>query len=428
MSTAARSEPPRPLPGQHPVRRRPGRRRAFRSLRHPEFRVVWGTFFIGNLGFWIGFISLQALMSRLTDGDGSWQGVLFFVNFIPMLVFAPVAGVIADRVERRRILMVGHAGIAMIATCLALLTLSGHATPAALLPFAFGIGLAFAFTVPTGQALVANAVPATDLSSAISLQSAAANFARVVGPTLAAPAIVLFDEGGAFTLYALASVVVALQLRRLHLPQHRRDDRRRGFWSSLREGVTHSRARPPAVTILSMLAVSSLSAGAYLAFLPVVAKEVYGRDTTGFTVLAAVSGLGAMLGALTTGMRERPPSLPAVALLVSGFGISLAAFARMEWWPAGLVAIAAVGVMAFAAMTSLNTLLQHLSDDSKRGRVMALFTIGWGGLVPVGGLWQAALADTWGVAATLTVAGCVTAAYPPVALLARRLRRAATSA
>lgn len=367
-------------------------------------------------------------MSRLTDGDGSWQGVLFFVNFIPMLLFAPIAGVVADRVERRRILVFGHGTIATMAASLALLTLFGHATPAALLPFAFGIGLAFAFTVPTGQALVANAVPATDLSSAISLQSAAANFARVVGPTLAAPAIVLFDEGGAFTLYALASIVVTLKLRRLSLPQHRRDDQHRGFWSSLQDGVAHSRSRPPAITALVILAVSSLSAGAYLAFLPVVTKEVYGRDTTGFTILAAASGLGAMLGALTTGMRERPPTLRTVALLVSGFGTSLVMFARMQWWPAGLVMIAVVGAMAFAAMTSLNTLLQHLSDDSKRGRVMALFTIGWGGLVPLGGLWQAALVGTRGVTTTLTVAGCITAAYPPVVLLVRRVRRAAGSA
>lgn len=422
MSAAVRPE----APGPSAERSSPahGRWTAFRSLRHPRFRVVWGTFFVANLGFWVSFVSLQALMSRLTDADGSWQGVLFFVNFIPMLVFTPVAGVVADRIERRRVLAAGYGAIATVAALLALLTLAGRATPTTILPFAFGFGVALAFTSPAGQALVADAVPPADLSSAISLQSVGSNFSRVVGPTLAAPLIALFDEGGSFAMYAVMSAIAAVQLQRLELPERRADARQSGFWNSLRDGARHARHRPPAVTTLSMLAMSSLFAGSYLALLPVVAKDVFERGTTGFTVLAAVTGFGAMLGALTTGMREQAPSLSRVAMLVSASGISLAAFARTSSWPLGLVLVAFVGGTAFAAMTALNTLIQHLSDDAKRGRMMALFSIGWGGLAPVGGLWQSVLADRWGVSATLTLAGIVTACYPPIALGARwSLRR-----
>ncbi|MCZ7527181.1 MAG: MFS transporter [Acidimicrobiia bacterium] len=398
------------------------RSRVLRSFRHPAFRVVWGTLLVGHLGFWISFLALQALMARLTDGEASWQGVLFFANFVPLLVFTPFAGVVADRVERRKILLVGHGAVGVTATALAVAVLTDRIGAPGLLPFAFAIGTAFSFTAPANHAMVANTVPAADLASAVSLQSAGSNLSRVVGPALAAPILALLDEGAAFAIYGGTSVFVVVVLSRIHIEPHRRSGGSAGYWASLAEGLRHARDRPPAVAALTILAVSSLFAGGYLAFLPVVAEDVFGRGPTGLTTLAAASGLGSMVGALTTGLREETPSLAAVAALVAGFGASVVAFGANDHWGLALVLVAIVGGFGFAAMTTLNTLLQRLADDAMRGRLMALFTVGWGGLVPIGALWQGAFARGAGVQAALVVAGAVTACYSPLAVVVTRAR------
>ncbi len=373
--------------------------------------MVWGTFMVGQLGFWIAFISLQALMSRLTNASGSWLGVLFFVNFSPMLFFTPVAGVIADRVERSRILMTTFSLLALLMSGLALLTLTGRVSPPLLLPFAFGIGTLFSFNAPASQAIVANSVPRIDLPSAISLQSAGQNLARVVGPTVAAPIIAVWNEGAGFALYAVSCVAVALLLRRLHLSSYTPEVDDGHFWRRVRRGFEHARERPPALAALSVLAMSSLFAAAYLALLPIVGSQVFGRGPTGFTTLAAVTGIGSMLGALTTAFRDSVPTLRTTSMLVAGFGASVAIFGTLKSWPIALAMSVVVGLFYFSGMTTLSTLLQYLAHDSMRGRISSLMVIGWGGLVPVGGLWQGAFAGVHGVRLTLIIAGSVTAVY-----------------
>lgn len=372
---------------------------------------MWGTFVVGQFGFWIAFIALQSLMARLTDSDGRWLGLLFFMNFFPMLIFTPVAGVVADRVERKRILLTTFSVMTLLMTGLALVTLSGRATPVALLPFAFGIGTIFSFNAPASQSVVANAVPGRDLASAISLQAVGANLARVVGPTLAAPILAIWTEGAAFVAYATASAIVVMLLTRLHLSPYtpERDDGK--FFRRLRRGFEHARQRPPALAALSLLSMSSLFAGSYLAMLPVMADRVFDRGPAGFATLAAVTGFGSMLGALSTGFRDQAPSLRSAAALVAGFGLSIAVFGRSTSWTMGLITVVVVGAFYFSGMTSLNTLIQSLVDDHMRGRVSGLFVIGWAGLVPIGGLWQGVFAGTFGVATTMVVAGSVTATY-----------------
>ena len=401
-------------------------KRAFRALRHREFRLVWSTFMVGQFGFWIAFIALQALMSRLTDANGMWLGVLFFVNFSPMLVFTPIAGVVADRIERKQIVIAAYSVLTVLMTGLAVVTLTDHATPLTLLPFAFGIGTVFSFNAPANHSIIANAVPRVDFPSAISLQSAGGNLSRVVGPTLAAPVLAVWGEGAAFAVYAATSLMVVLLMRRVHIsgyePEH--DDGR--FWSRVKRGLQHARERPPAMAVLSVLVMSSLFAAAYLALLPVMADQVFDRGPTGFATLAAVAGFGSMLGALSSAFRDTMPTLRSVSLLVAGFGASIVAFALVPTWTLTMPAIVVTGFFYFSGMTTLNTLLQYLATENMRGRISSLFVIGWAGLVPIGGLWQGLLANTWGVRPTMALAGSVTAAYGlgiAIVLGGRKVRR-----
>ncbi len=361
-------------------------------------------------------------MARLTHSDGKWLGLLFFCNFIPMLVFTPFAGVIADRVERKRIQVICYSLLVVVLSVLGALTLSDNVTPTTLLPFAFMIGTIFSFNAPAGQAIVANSVSSEDLPSAISLQSAGQNLSRVIGPTIAAPLLTLSNEGMAFVIYAATSALVAFLLRRVKLSGYDREDSPGSFWQRLRGGFDHARERPPALAALSVLCMSSLFAAGYLALLPVLSDQVFDRPR-GFTTLAAVTGFGSMIGALTTGFREKQPTFSSAALLVAGFGASLVLLGRMTSWTGAMGVMVIVGAFYFSGMTSLNTLIQSLADENKRGRIMSLFVIGWAGLVPIAGLWQGAVAQTYGVRTTITIAGSVTAAYSLLALALAGRRR-----
>ncbi|MEX2393840.1 MAG: MFS transporter [Actinomycetota bacterium] len=402
--------------------------RAFRALKHREFRRIWSTFIVGQFGFWIAFIAMQALMSRLTDTDGRWLGLLFFCNFSPMLFFTPIAGVVADRVDRRRILLATYSTMTVLMSGCAAMALAGNLTPVRLLPFAFGIGTIFSFNAPASQAVVAHSVPHSDLPSAISLQAGGAQSARVVGPTLAAPVLALWSEGVAFVAYAVASAIVVVMLSRMRFTAYEPEADGARFFQRLKRGFQHARERPPALAALSVLAMSSLFAASYLALLPVMANDVFDKGPTGFATLAAVAGLGSMIGALTTAFRDQMPTLRSTALLVAAFGASVAIFGVIPTWTGAYVMSVLVGVCYFSAMTTLNTLVQSLTDENMRGRISSLFVIGWAGLVPIGGLWQGAFAGTYGVQKTMLLAGTITTVYALLVALLRGNKEAPRAA
>ncbi len=402
------------------------RGRPFRALAHQEFRLVWGTFIVGQLGFWVAFLTLQTQMLDLTDGDGRWIGLLFFCNFIPMLVLTPVAGLLADRYERRIILDCGFGAMTVVASVLAVVTFADLATPLVLLPFAFAIGTVFSFKGPASQGLIANTVPPADLPSAISLQSVGGNISRVVGPTIAAPILALSSQYVAFVLFALASMIAFGILLRAQIRPNIPAQEAGGFFARLKGGWECARERPPALAALLMLAVSSLTAGAYFAILPLVASEVFDKGSSGLTTLAAISGIGSVIGAIATGSRETTPTLASTTTLVALFGVSFVVFGLAPTWPLVLLTSVALGLFYFWAMTSINALLQSLVDDARRGRLMALFVVGWAGLIPIGALWQGALAEAVGTRVTVVVAGSITAIYAVATLLLARRRSPVT--
>ena len=177
---------PGPAPGE--LVPEPGQRtHPFRALHHREFALLFAASSIGDVGYWISFVALQAYMADITDKSATWLGILFFANFIPMMIFAPVAGVVADKMDRKRLLVLIRAVISMIATVMAALILADLATPGVLVVVAFGLGTTYGFLGPTQSAAVANTVPPDDLLSAVSMSSAGNNFCRIAGPALGAP-------------------------------------------------------------------------------------------------------------------------------------------------------------------------------------------------------------------------------------------------
>jgi MFS family permease len=381
-------------------------RKPFRALGHRDFRVLWSVYSIGDLGFWISYISLQWQMARETDSDPQWLGWLFFTNFVPMLLLAPVAGVVADRVDRKRVLIVCRLTCAVLAVVMTGLAVSDALGPVPLLVLAACLGSVFALMAPAGQAVLANAVPVADLASAVSLQSAGSNVSRIAGPALAAPLLGWFGSGATFALYAVSNVAMAIGLRRVHVAAHPSPSRAAtaaGMLADFRDGLRHARARRPAMAALGTMACFSVFGGAFSALYPVFATEVFGRDETAFTIFVMANGAGAILGALTTGLRRGAPTLRDGARNFALFAVTLLVFARSTSWGLSLAVLVANGVFYFATTTTLNTLLHHVADDDKRGRMMSLFTVTWAGLIPFGGLWMGSVAEAAGPATPVTI-------------------------
>jgi MFS family permease len=335
-------------------------------------------------------------MARVTDNSSIWLGILFFTTFLPMLLFAPAAGVLADRVDRKRLLVVSRGLVGVVAAILAALVLADLATDAVLALFGFGIGTLFAFMAPAQQAATANSVPNDDLTSAISLQSAGNNLSRIAGPALSAPILAAWGAGWAFAIYAASNVLMVLTLVPIRLTSRLDTDEEGSPWERWKEGLRHARARPPAIGPLITMSVFSMFGVAQVALYPVFTTDVLGHPRDDFTYLVIASGIGAVVGALSTAFRRKVPTLRIAAVYVVAYGLAALAFALSESWELSLVLLTIVGFCYFSTTTSINTLLQHLADDDKRGRMMALFTVTWAGLIPFGGIWMGAVADVGG--------------------------------
>jgi MFS family permease len=388
------------------------RRRPFRAFNNHEFRLLFAAYAIGDIGFWISHISLQSEMSRITQTSSLWLGILFFTTFIPMLLFAPIAGVIADRVDRKKMLIITRGAVGLIATALGLVVFANLESPEVLVIFGFFMGTMFAFMAPAQQAATANSVPASDLTSAISIQSAGNNLARIGGPGLAVPILVLWGPGWAFIIYAISNLLMLLTLLPIHLSSHLSTSETGSTWHRWKQGLIYARSRPPAVAALVLMGIFSIFGAAHVALLPVFSTDVLGHPRDDFTILVIASGVGAVVGALATGFRRTTPTLGTASRWVAGFGVTGIMFAFSTTWDLSIFLIAMMGFCYFSVTTSLNTLLQHISDDEKRGRIMGLFAVAWAGLIPFGGIWMGAVASAAGAPLALGIGAgvCLTCA------------------
>ncbi|MGH0030297.1 MAG: MFS transporter [Myxococcota bacterium] len=375
------------------------RGRAFRALAHRPFRLLFVSFLVNQTGFWISHISLQGLMVEITNNDPFQLGSLFFALFLPAFVLAPVAGVVADRFDRKRIMLVCYAGVAATMLCVGWLTWSDRITAPLMLGLGFALGTCFSFSGPASFAVAANTVPGADLPSAVSLQSAANNLTRVFGPALAAPLVATSRFEVAFAVFFVASLVAAFLTSRMHIAAYVPEADEGGVFGRLRIGLAHARDRRPALAALLTVAALSFFGVSHVAVLPVFAADVFGRQDL-FAWIVAASGLGAMIGAIATGY-EHQATLRGAAVRMGLYGVSLVGFALTTHLWVALGTQVLIGYFYFAVMTSLQTLIQQIVDEGKRGRVMSLFQVAWAGLVPFGGFAMGAATDGLGVVPTL---------------------------
>lgn len=382
-----------------------GTRNLLRALRSRNYRLFFAGQSVSLVGTWMQQVAMSWLVYRLT-GSAFLLGVVGFTSQIPTFLLAPVAGVLADRWNRRKLLMFTQALAMLQAVFLATVVLAGVVQVWHIVVLSLFLGMVNAFDIPIRQSFVVEIVAdREDLGNAIALNSSMVNGARLIGPTIAGLLVASVGEGICFILNSISYLAVLLALVAMRLePTSRTEKPRRHLLHELREGFSYAFGFVPIRNILLLVALISLTGMPYVVLIPVFAKEVLhgGAHTFGFLMTAA--GCGAFAGTIYLASRKSILGLGRLIIIAAiAFAVGIACFAvsnRIELSLASLV-VAGFGVMTMVA--SCNTVLQTILDEDKRGRVMSFFTMAFMGMAPFGSFGAGAMAGLIGPRDTLLI-------------------------
>ena len=361
------------------------------ALRNRDFRMFWAGNFLSNIGTWMQNIAQGWLVLKLTN-SAFWLGLVGFASTVPMLLFTVIGGVIADHVNRRKMLIMTQSAMMVFAFILCALAYLNKINVEEIALLAAGTGIAMSLNTPTYQALVPQLVPRKDLTNAIALNSAQFNMSRVLGPTLGGFAMAAFGVAGNFFLNGLSFLAVIIALTQIHYahPQNPSEGR---LWLKMKQGFAYVAGRPEMSSIVLLMGITSLLALPYLVFVPYFARDVLHSDERGLGILMACSGAGSFFGAGTVAYlaktRERGRFVFDASL---GFFIVIIAFTFSRSFLLSGILLMAAGYFMILMAATVNALLQHLADDHMRGRVMSIYSTAFLGLPPIGSLIAGSLA------------------------------------
>jgi MFS family permease len=355
------------------------------ALRHPNFRLFWSGNFLSNIGTWMQNVAQGWLVLSLTN-SAFWLGVVGFAGSIPFLIFTLFGGVVADRVNKRRLLLVTQSIMMLLAFAMAVLTWLKIITVWEVVVLSFLNGMAMAINAPSYQALVPRLVPREDLTNAIALNSAQFNMSRILGPTLGGYAMAAVGMTGNFFLNGLSFLAVLWALTRIRYPEQERRDHP-SYLTSLRQGFTYLNQQPQMLILMWMTAVVSFLAIPFITFIPFFAKMQLHTGESGLGWLLAASGLGAVLGAVTVAslgaLRHRGRVVVVGGLF---FFAAIIGFCYSRNFALSQCLALVEGYSAILMISSFNVAFQHLSSDEMRGRVMSIYATCFLGLPPLGAL------------------------------------------
>lgn len=380
----------------------------FRSLRSRNYRLYFFGQGLSLIGTWIQRITLPWLVYSLTNSP-LLLGVVSFAGQIPTLLLAPFAGVIVDRFDRQRILLVTQTVAMLQALALALLYASGTITIWHIVFLNILLSIVNSFDMPARQAFVIEMVERKeDLGNAIALNSSLVNTSRLIGPSIAGVLISSTNEGVCFLINAISFLFVILSLLLMKVPPREMKASTEGTLKDLKEGLRYILGFSPIMAILSLLALTSLMGMSYSVLLPVVAKQMLGGGPHTFGFLMGSAGVGALLGALYLASRENPVGLEKLipfASILLGSGVALLSFSHL--FSLSLILMVIVGLGMSTQMASSNTVLQTIVEDDKRGRVMSFYGMAFMGITPFGSLLAGTLANYLGVSNALVISGAI---------------------
>lgn len=377
------------------------RAQTFNALKHRNYRLFITGQVISLSGTWMQRVAQAWLVYELTKSAFA-LGVVGFATRAPVIFLSLFAGVLADRADKRRILILSQTAAMVQAFILAALTLIGVVEFWHVAVLGVILGASQSFDAPTRHSFLKEMVGQKDLMNAIALNSTAFNMARLVGPAIAGILIYTVGIGGCFLVNAFSFVAVIVAYTLMRFAPRRTEISRKSHWEELREGLRYVRDHPVVKVAVSLIGLASLLTFSYATLLPVFANRVLGGDARLYAGLMASVGAGALISALVVaslGNYERKGLLATVGVLSFPATVIVLSFTRTAV-PASAVCFL-LGIAMILLTASMNTLVQSTISDRLRGRVMSLYVLVFLGSLPFGNLLAGRLADTLGIVATL---------------------------
>jgi MFS family permease len=408
---------------------------AGRALRHRNFQLFFSGQLISLIGTWMQTVAQSWLVYRLT-GSALLLGSVGFASQIPVFLFSPLGGIAADRINRRHVIISTQVASMLLAFVLAALTLLHKVQVWHVFVLAGLLGVVNAFDIPGRQSFLVEMVGKEDLMNAIALNSSMFNGARVIGPAIAGILVAKIGEGWCFFANAVSYIAVIIGLLLMQV-----QPRLRAAMASplehMMEGFHFVNRTAPIRALLLLLGVVSLVGMPYVVLMPIFADQILHGGARGLGILMGATGVGALLGALTLAFREGVKGLGRwVAWCCAGFGTSLVVFALSHNFWVSVILLLPVGYFMMLQMSSSNTLIQVMVPDALRGRVMAVYSMMFMGMAPIGALFGGAMAERLGAPITVAIGGVASVAgacwfglqLPKIRVEARRLIVAQASA
>ncbi len=384
---------------------------SLRAFRHRNYRLFFSGQSLSVIGSWTQQIAMSWLVYRLT-GSAWLLGVTAFAGQFAILLIAPFGGIWADRLDRRKLLIVTQ-GLAMVqAIALAALTYAGLVEVWHVIVMAMLLGVVIAFDTPVRQSFTSEMVPSKqDLPSAIAFNAAMQNGGRMIGPTIAGILLTTSSEAFCFLANGISKLAVIASLTMIVVAPHVKPLAKTRMWTSFREAVVYAWDLVPIRLLLPMVALLSFMVTPYLTLMPIFAAEIFtgGADTLGFLISGA--GFGGIVGMVYLASRRDVRGLARWIVFASALaGAAIIGFAYSRLLPLSLVLITLTGFGIIIAANSTSQILQTIVADDKRGRVMSFFVMAFLGMQPIGSLAAGALASWIGATHTLALGGMCTIA------------------
>lgn len=385
---------------------------ALRSLRHRNFRLFAGGQIVSLTGTWVQLVAQSWLIYRLT-GRATLLGLVGFAGQLPIFLLAPLGGAIADRFERRRILVVTQSIAMVLAFVLAALTLSGVVHEWHIVALAAAMGVVNAFDIPTRQSFLVEMVGRDDLINAIGLNSSLFNGARMTGPAVAGILVAAVGEGWCFLINGISFAAVIVALLAIRVAPFYPPTGKVPTLTRIREGFAFAIGERPVRALMLLLGFLSLTGMPFMVLMPVFADQVLDGGPAAYGILMSASGLGALAGAVTLASRRDVRGLGGwVARAAIAFGALLCVFSLSRSMWLSVMLLLPIGYSMMVEISSSNTLIQTMVPDALRGRVMAVYSMVFMGMAPAGALLAGWAADRIGAPTTVLIGGiaCIAAA------------------